>query len=104
MTQKHIFVILDKLLSIRTFSVNVLSLWTNFYQIFVIYQVLIRTCFCQFDHCFLVVPANTLPQAHAKPIGRKPKNNRNIHGPDANPSSLHTTLEGPTEYVHARWM
>ena len=49
------FVALDKLLPIRTYSVNVLSLWTIFYQCFVIYHVLIRTCLCQFDHCFLVV-------------------------------------------------
>ena len=45
----------DKLLSIRTFSVNILSLWTIFYQYFVIYHVLIQTCLCQFGHCFLVV-------------------------------------------------
>ena len=37
------------------------SLWTNYFQIghfcqlFVIYRVLIRTCFYQFGHCFLVV-------------------------------------------------
>ena len=31
----QIFVTLDKLLLIRTFSVNILSLWTNFYQFFV---------------------------------------------------------------------
>ena len=35
--------------------VNFLSFWTIFYQFFVVYYTLIRTCFCQFDHCFLVV-------------------------------------------------
>ena len=35
----------DKLLSIRTFSVNILSLWTIFYQFSVNYDVLIRTLF-----------------------------------------------------------
>ena len=49
--------LLDKLLSIRTFSVNRMSLWTIFYQIYVVYHVLIRTCFRQFDHCFLERPA-----------------------------------------------
>ena len=34
---------------------NFLSLWTIIYQFHVIYYVFIRTCFCQFDHCFLVV-------------------------------------------------
>ena len=32
-----------------------LSLWTISYQFSVVYHVLIRTCFCQFVRCFLVV-------------------------------------------------
>ena len=46
---------LNILLSIRTFPVKFLSLWTIFYQFYVIYHVLIQTCLCQYDHCFLVV-------------------------------------------------
>ena len=49
------FVTLEKLLSIWISYVNFLSLWTIFYHFLVIYHVLIRTNFYQFDHCFLVV-------------------------------------------------
>ena len=54
----QIFVTLDKLLSIRTFSVNFLSLWMIFYQFSITYHVLIWTRFYQFDHCFLVVKSS----------------------------------------------
>ena len=41
----------DKLQQIDT----KLSTVTKICQFYVVYHVLIRTCFCQFDHCFLVM-------------------------------------------------
>ena len=71
----------DKLHKIDRF----LSLWTNYSQFghfpstfchfgqfsinfFVVYHVLIQTCFCQFDHCFLVVCGVTLNQCKPRII------------------------------------
>ena len=51
----HIFVTVDKLLSIRTLFCQLFVILDNFLSTFCSLGTLIRTCFCQFDHCFLVV-------------------------------------------------
>ena len=44
--------------------------------------------------------------SHTRPIARDHCTSSTLIGGKggAGPSSLHTTLEGPTEYVNARWM